>query len=217
MRFGRSAKGLALGLGILLSAVATAAERAMVLPANMKVLNCAMPDKDYRFLGSDAPGQLFLPGEPVNIRLALKKSEGDFAIEIQEITTRDPEKKIEGMEGFTDTGGHAPLLGLEGKPVLHRLRVAFGDKPEAEVEVKKLPVPERLGTYALILVHGGKRQFLGTVARIPKARAEGNLENTPIFGEAAFFDRPETYAKRAAAYDRMGVRGIRLEIGWNEN
>src|SRR5512137_2311965 len=83
-------------VSLALGSAAAAAERAMVLPANMKVLNCAMPDKDFRFLGSDAPGQLFFPGEPVNVRLALKKSEGDFAIEIQEITSRDPEKKIEG-------------------------------------------------------------------------------------------------------------------------
>jgi len=200
----------------LVGSVALAAERALVLPANMKVLNCAMPEKDNRFLGSNAPGQLFLPGEAVNVRLALKKTDEPLAIEIQEITTRDPERKTEGMEGFTDTAGHAPLIGLEGKPITHRLKAAFDDKPESQVEVKNLPIPERFGTYALILVRGKERQFLGTVARVPKPREEGNLENTPIFGEAAFMDRVERYADRAAAYNRMGVHGLRLEIGWNE-
>jgi len=204
-------------LVFLFVSAASAAERCIVLGSNMKVLNCAMPDKDFRFLGSNAPGQLFLPGERVSIQIALKQSEGDFALEIQEVTTRDPEKKIEGMEGFTDTGGHAPLLGLEGKPILFPLQVTFYGQPEVQVGIHDFPLPQRFGTYALILVHNGKRQFLGTVARIPKPREDGNLENTPIFGEAAIFDNPELYAKRAATYDRMGVRGIRLEIGWNEN
>jgi hypothetical protein len=203
--------------GAALAGVAASGERSLVLPANMKALNCAMPEKENRFLGSSAPGQLFLPGEAVNVRLALKKTDEPLAVEIQEITTRDPERKIEGMEGFTDTAGHAPLIGLEGKPVVHRLKVAFDEKPEKEVEVQKLPVPERFGTYALLLLRGkGGRQFLGTVARVPKPRAGGNLENTPVFGEAGFLDRPERFADRAAAYQRMGVHGLRLEIGWNE-
>mgnify|MGYP000106109465 CR=1 FL=1 len=196
--------------------VASAAEKSLVLPANMKVLDCAMPDKDARFLGSSAPGQLFLPGEPVNITLALRKTDEALAIEIREITTRDPERRIAGMEGFTDTAGHAPLIGLEGKPIVHKLKVAFGERPEAQVEVQKLPVPERFGTYALILLRGKGRQFLGSVARVPRPREGGNLENTPVFGEAGFFDKPERYAARAAAYQRMGIHGVRLEIGWNE-
>jgi len=200
----------------LLSGAALAAEKSLVLPANMKALNCTMPEKDNRLLGSSAPGQLFLPGEPVAVRLALKKTDEPLAIEIQEITTRDPERKIEGMEGFTDTAGHAPLIGLEGKPVVHKLKAAFGDKPETEIEVPNLPLPERFGTYALVLLRGKGRQFLGTVARVPKPREGGNLENTPVFGEAGFLDRPERFADRAAAYQRMGVHGLRLEIGWNE-
>jgi len=213
-QLGRSPAWMAL-LVCVVGAGAAAAEHPLVLKANMDVLRCSAPDADHRFLGSSAPGQLFLPGEPVSVKLALKKSDEKLAIEIQEITTRDPEKTIK--EAFTDTAGHAPLIGLEGKPILHRLKVAFDDKPEAEIEVRNLPVPERFGTYALVLVRGKERQFLGTVARVPKPRSGGTLENTPIFGEAAFFDRQELLPARAAAYDRMGVRGIRLEIGWNEN
>jgi len=201
---------------LLLARTGAGGEQALVLEPNMKVLNCAMPNTNYRFLGSSAPGQLFLPGEPVNIKLALKKGKGDLAIEIQEITTRDPERKAKAEGGYTDTAGHAPLIGLEGKPILHPLKVTYGDKAEAQVEVKNLPVPARFGTYALVLVRGKSRQFLGTVARVPKPRAHGHLENTPIFGEAAFFDRTELLKQRAAAYDRMGIRGLRLEIGWSE-
>lgn len=213
MRFARGWCVLAVGV---LGGAALAAEKSLVLPANMKALDCAMPGKENRFLGSSAPGQLFLPGEAVAVRLALARTDEPLALEIQEITTRDPERRIEGTEGFTDTAGHAPLIGLEGKPIVHKLKVAFGDKPEAEVEVPKLPVPERLGTYALVLRRGKGRQFLGTVARVARPKPGGNLENTPVFGEAGFLDRPERFADRAAAYQRMGVHGLRLEIGWNE-
>jgi len=150
------------------------------------------------------------------LRLALAKADQPLAIEIQEITTRDPARKIGGREGYTDTAGHAPLVGLAGKPIVHRLDVAFGDKPEAEVEVRNLPVPQRFGTYALILLRGKGRQFLGTVARVPRPRKDGTLDNTPLSGEAPFLDRPERYRERAAAYARMGIRGLRLELGWNE-
>jgi len=214
----RNRVGLALcgmvALGLLEGLAASAGEQPLVLADNLEVLRCAPPDASARFLGSNAPGQVFLPGEAVNVRLALEKRPGDLALEIQEISTRDPERKAKGS--FTDTAGQAPLIGLEGKPIRHRLKVAFGDAAEAEAEVKGLPVPERFGTYALVLVAGGKRQFLGTVARVPKPRPDGTLENTPIFGEAAFFDDHERLDARAAAYDRMGVRGIRLEIGWSE-
>ena len=32
-----------------------------------------MPNTTYRFAGSNAPGQMFLPGEPVDIKLVFAK------------------------------------------------------------------------------------------------------------------------------------------------
>lgn len=205
---------------ILVALVGSAQAQSLVLKPNMNVLRCSMPDVNYRFVGSNAPGQIFFADEPVNINLAFKRGSDrgaiDFAIEIQQITTRDPGRKIESGEGFTDTAGYAPLIGLEGKPILHRIKVFFKDEPETRVEVRDLPVPRRFGTYALILIRGNKRQFLATVCRVPKPRTYGNIENTPILGEFALFDRPELYETRAAIYNRMGVRGIRAELHWSE-
>jgi len=84
------------------------------------------------------------------------------------------------------------------------------------VEIDDLPIPPRFGTYALVLIRGGERRFLGTVARVPAPRADATLETTPIFGEFSFFDREEAYAARAAVYERIGVRGMRLETSWSE-
>lgn len=202
-------------------ATAAQAQTALVLNPNMQVLTCEMPNTTYRFVGSNAPGQLFFADEPVHVKLVFKKG-GDrgsvaFAIEIQEITTRDPERKVKGLEGFTDTAGHALIIGLEGKPVTHPLKVTFDDKPEVAFEVKDLPVPKKLGTYGLMLVRGGKRQFLGSVARVPRPRPAATLDNTPIFGETGFFDKPERFPLRAQQYARMGIRGMRLDAGWRES
>ena len=201
------------------SGAAWAGEAGLVLAPNMKELKCDMPNETYRFAGSNAPGQLFLPDEPVSLKLVFKKGTDngavDFAIEIQEIGTRTPGRVNEGMEGFTDTAGHAPLIDVIGKPVLHPVRVSFDDKPETQVDVQNLPLPKRFGTYALVLVRDAKRLFLASVCRVPKPREDGTLENTPIFGEGQFINRDP--ALRAKQYQRMGIRGWRSELSWSES
>jgi hypothetical protein len=194
------------------------AQNTFLLPANMKELKCDAPNETYRFTGSSSPGQLFLPGEAVDIRLAFKKGGDtgtvDFAIEIQEVGTRTPGKVVQGMEGFSDTSGHAPIFDLIGQPVSHAIKVTFGDEAESQVEIANLPVPQRFGTYALILCRGGTRQFLATVARVPRPRADGTTDNVPIFGEGTFMSGD--LDTRAAIYGRMGIRGWRSELAWNE-
>ncbi len=167
----RSALIPAVAVAFLASAAAARGESQFVLAANMKVLRCDMPNTTYRFAGSNAPGQIFLPGETIDVKLIFAKGTNrgevrDFAIEIQEITTRDPEARIK--EAFTDTGGNAPLVALEGKPITCPISVRFDARPETAFEVKGLPLPARLGTYALVLVRGAKRQFLATLCRVPQ-------------------------------------------------
>jgi hypothetical protein len=191
----------------------------LVLPDNMAVLKASMPTPEYHFLGSNAPSQVFLTDEPVNVKASFAKGGDngavDFVLEIQEITTRDPSAKAKG--GYTDTGGDAPRIGLEGKPIQHPFKVMFDDKKETVVEIANIPVPAKFGTYALVLVRGDKRQFLGSVTRVIAPSATATLENTPIFGEFAFFDNAERYNDRAAAYERIGIKGLRLETSWNES
>ena len=191
-------------------------DKPLVLEDNLKVLGAGAPDENYRFVGSNAPGQLFLPKERATLRFDFAKGgdQGtvrDFAIEIQEITTRDPDARSKG--GFTDTSGNAPLIGLEGQTARVPLEVHFTDKPRAEFEVPNFPLPEKFGTYALVLTRGEKRQFLATLARVPQPRADGSVDNVPIFGEGVLIDHD---GRRADYYARMGVRGWRAEAGWNE-
>ena len=190
-------------------------ENIMIQEDNMKELKCSFPTDRFRLVGSNAPGQLFLDGEQVHLKLALRK--GDlvgtvpFSLEIQEVGTRTPGKVSGGMAGWTDTSGKAPLFDLIGAPSKYDFAVDFGGGDEVRVELKKLPVPNRFGTYALILMHGGERQFLGTVARVPSPRVDGTIENVPILGEGGFIEKPW----RAKVYARMGIRGWRMEGSWN--
>jgi hypothetical protein len=98
-------------LVILASAGVVLADGSLVLEANMKELHAKMPDAANRFVASSAPGQIFLPGETANVTLLLSKGPDQgtkqFEIEVQEITTRDPERKVEGEKGFSDTAGRA--------------------------------------------------------------------------------------------------------------
>jgi hypothetical protein len=204
---------------ILLTAVwALADGPALILPENLAQLKCDPPTATYRFLGSNAPGQLFCPGEAVTLSLAMKRGADvgevkEFALELQEITTRDPEARTKGA--WTDTAGDAPLIALEGQPIRMPLLVTFTDKPETTLEVKNVPLPARFGTYALMLTRGAKRQFLGTLARVPAPRPDGTVENVPIFGEGQFMNG--NIKERADIYFRMGIRGWRSELSWSED
>jgi hypothetical protein len=191
------------------------AENIMIQEENMKELNCSAPNDRFRLIGSNAPGQLFVGNEQVDVKLAFKKGDMNgrvpFLLEIQEVGTRTPGKVAGGMTGWTDTSGKAPLFDLIGTPVKHSFTVDFGNKDEIVVDLKNLPVSQRFGTYALILVRGGDRQFLGTVARVPKPRADGTIDNVPILGEGGFVKKPWM----AKIYARMGIRGWRAETSWN--
>ncbi|HEY3324198.1 MAG TPA: hypothetical protein VGP72_27350 [Planctomycetota bacterium] len=190
-----------------------AADNPLLLEENMQVLKCKKPDDKFRILSASAPGGLFLDGEKAALKLAIAKSDGELAIEIQEITTRDPEARTKG--GLTDTSGYAPLIALEGQPVRVPIKPAVTDKPESEIEIADLPLPARFGNYALILVHAAERQFLGTLSRLPKPRENAMLENVPVFGEGQFMNG--NIEERAQIFARMGIRGWRSELSWSED
>jgi hypothetical protein len=208
---------LLLGVTWVSFAAGLSAENIMIQEDNMKELKCSLPNDRFRLVGSNAPGQVFVGDERVDLKLAFKK--GDlrgrvpFILEIQEVGTRTPGKVAGGMSGWTDTTGKAPLFDLIGFPVKHEFAVDLGERDEVPVEISNLPVPRRFGTYALILIRGDDRQFLGTVARVPIPRSDGTIETVPILGEGGFVEKPS----RAKVYARIGIRGWRTEGSWNSH
>ena len=111
----------------------------MIQGDNMKELNCSLPNGQYRLLRTNAPGQVFVGDEKVNLELAFKKGNSagrvPFLIEIQEIGTRTPGRVVAGMTGWTDTSGKAPRFDVIGAPVKHDFAVDFrGDEVTFELQ-----------------------------------------------------------------------------------
>lgn len=190
----------------------------MFSPANILPLRCKGTMKQYRLVRGNVPGFLYFRGEDVNLTFTFArtkdtKAEAQFVIEIQGVNTRKPNKSKQYIDPF----GYPDVLNLDGKPIRHPLKVSFGDKKEVTFDVPKLPVPERYGTYCLVLVNGAERILLGSVARVMRTRPDGTVDNTPIFGEGQIFSGFKNKADAARSYARMGVRGVRCEIGWRGN
>ena len=211
---GRGVRMLWVMVAIVWSTSLILAEGQLVLDENLKILNAARPDERRKFAGSNVPGQLFFPGEPVDLDFDFAREDNGagYAIELQEITTRDPDSRTNA--GFTDTSGNAPRIAREGAPIQVPLEVNFTDAPRVQFGVRNFPLPEKFGTYAMILMRGdGQRQFLGTLARVPRPRPDGTVDNVPIFGEGALIGDD---GSRSEYYARMGVRGWRKEVQWME-
>ena len=210
-------RALLLGTVCITFAATLLADNIMIQEDNMKELKCSLPNDRFRLVGSNAPGQVFVGDERVDLKMAFKKGDLSgrvpFSLEIQEVGTRTPGKVAGGMAGWTDTTGKAPLFDVIGSPVRQDFTVDFGGRDEVPVELQNLPVPKRFGTYALILVRGDERRFLGTVARVPAPRPDGTIETVPILGEGGFIEKPW----RAKVYARMGIRGWRSEGSWNSH
>ena len=178
--------------------------------ANLAVIKASKGIADYQFLGTNEPSAVFWPDDKVSLNFDfVKGNPSDFNIELQEVTTRDPKASIPGT---TSIAGRAlPLYGLEGKPVNIPVTVSFGSGPRTKFTMDNFPLPARFGTYAMILKTGGKRIFLGTIARVPAARPDGTVDNVPVFGEGAL-----NCVTHPGYYSRLGVRGWRNEGFWNE-
>ncbi|MGI6495024.1 MAG: hypothetical protein ACOX5G_02865 [Kiritimatiellia bacterium] len=192
----------------------------LVLQDNLERLDCEAPDMRFRFLSSGAPGQLFFPGESPTLQLDFERAAftggnaAPLSIEIREIDTRRPGERVKDMAGLTDTSGMAPCVTVG--PVLDTVAIAppEGGGERVAFAVKDFPLPDRFGTYALVLVRGdAERRFLATMARVPRPNPKGTVDNTYIFGEAVMIG---PLGERADIYARMGVRGFRCETGWNE-
>ncbi len=200
--------------------VANTFAQQLILKDNLEVMKAEAPDTRFEFIGSNAPGQIFLPGEKATLELDFERAAftGDNAaplsLELREITTRNPNARVTDAAGFTDTSGMAPLIGIGDVLANVAINPPEGDGERATFKVADFPLPERFGTYAVVLVRGDvERRFLATLARVPTPNPKSTVDNTYIFGESVLIG---PNGERADFYARMGVRGFRSETGWNE-
>lgn len=203
---------------LCMSATMRAGGDGMFDPAMILPLNCQSTTTLYQLVDGNRAGFLYFPGESVDLTLTFVHNDAvdTYAIEIQGVHTRKPNK----TKQYVDPFGFPDILNLDGNPVRHPVTVNFNGNDVATFVVKDLPVPDRYGTYCLILLTGEgttkkDRILLGSVARIMKTRNDATVENTPVFGEGQIFHGFKDKAEAARAYYRMGVRGVRCEISWN--
>jgi hypothetical protein len=212
-------RGIMAGLvsGILCAWLGRAEGGAMFGDANTLPLRCEKTNEVCRITAGNAPGFLYLPGERVDLTLEFRAGPDkgpikDFALEIQGVHTRKPNKTKEYMDPY----GYPDVLNLDGTPIRHPLEVTLEEGKATTVMAAGLPVPDRYGTYCVVLTRGDKRYLLGSVSRVMKSREFGTVENTPIFGEGALLS---CYARDQSPkmISRLGIRGVRCEISWRAN
>lgn len=210
MRFAKVAFASSV-VGLLVGGSFHAQAQILFTKPNQVVLKASPLARQNRVLPDGAPAAfIYFPGEPVNLTLQLTKDDDrPLALEIQGVHTRVPKKDL---TQYIDPFGHPDVVNLDGEPIRHPIAVGWGEQKQAVVVVAKAPVPERYGTYMLILLRGeGKavedRILLGSVARVPAMRKDATADNTPVFGEGN--------TREFKGMARMGIRALRFEIGWN--
>ena len=192
----------------------------LLLPENLKTMGCAAPDTRFMLVRSSQPGNVFYPGDPVDLTLKVTRGKeplGAVTIEVIEIAMR--ENKY--LAGFSVMSAPPAVENL-GPRCKVGVAAAVEDKEgaTAEVEIKDIPVPARYGTYAVrVLPNGKDPQFLCTLLRAMKPK-EGFAVDAPVFGEGQFLthddQKPEKIRQRALTLGRLGIKGVRIELGWAE-
>ena len=212
---------LLLGLGLLPAAGTALAEGDLLRPENLKTLGCAAPDTRHMFVSSSRAGNVFYPGESVDVTVKVTRGAGPLksvTIEVVEIAMRQNRY----LEGWS-TMSPPPAVEVLGRRGRKDLPVTVEDKPgsTATVTAERLPVPDRYGTYALTIAPTGQApQFLCTLLRAHRPKVGFDVD-APVFGEGQFLTHdkqdPELIRRRAMTLGRLGIKGVRIELGWSEN
>ncbi|HUT36254.1 MAG TPA: hypothetical protein VNE39_22390 [Planctomycetota bacterium] len=192
----------------------------LLLPENLKTMGCGAPDTKLLFVRSSQPGNVFYPGDSVDLTIKVtrgKEALRSVALEIIEIAARQ-NKYLKGWSVMSEPVA-IENLGSRGKL---DVPVTIEDKEgtTAEVEARNVPVPARYGTYAVTIAPNGENpQFLCTLLRAHKPK-EGFDVDAPVFGEGQFLthdsQKPEHIRARALTLARLGIKGVRIELGWAE-
>ena len=205
----------------LAAAGAEGAEPDLLRPGNLKAMGCAAADTKYMFVDASRAGNVFYPGESVDLTIKVTRGEKPLksvTLAVIEIATR----KNKYLEGWS-TMSAPPAVEVLGRRGTRSVPVTVEDKPGATAQwvVKGLPVPARYGTYAVTIAPNGERpQFLCTLLRAHKPK-QGFDVNAPVFGEGQFLthdsQKPEHIRRRAMTLGRLGIKGVRIELGWSED
>jgi len=206
---------------LVAAARAAAAEPDLLRPGNLKTMGCAKPDTRYLFVRSSRPGNVFYPSEAVDLTVKVTRGDGplrSISLGVIEIAMRQ-NRYLPGRSTMTAP----PAVEVLGRIAKRDVPVTVADTKgaTAEVAVKGLPVPAKYGTYAVTIAPNGQRpQFLCTLLRAHRPK-EGFDVDAPVFGEGQFLTHddqdPEKIRQRALTLARLGIKGVRIELGWSES
>ncbi len=186
---------------------------------NFKELNVEEMEKECKLTALNQPAGIYFPGEECEITLIAPEKPAEAldggTLELIGVHNRNAAK---GEVGFVLVTSGPRITRVERQPI----RVAIDASKAANGELKvKLPLPDEFGTNVILLERkGGKRSFIGSVARVlksveskgevPHIMAESGVSNftgLSVIGGAEPF---------AAAYERMGVKLVRWEFHWQQ-
>ncbi len=193
----------------------------LLRPANLKTMGCGKPDTRYMFVRSSRPGNVFYPGEAVDLTVKVTRGNDplkSISLGVIEIATRQ-NRYLEGWSTMTAPAA-VEVVGRVGKRDVP-VTVADRKGATAEIAVKNLPVPAKYGTYAVTIAPNGRApQFLCTLLRAHRPK-QGFDVDAPVFGEGQFLTHddqdPEKIRQRALTLGRLGIKGVRIELGWSQS
>ncbi|OPZ30654.1 MAG: hypothetical protein BWZ02_00631 [Lentisphaerae bacterium ADurb.BinA184] len=197
-------------LGVCLLTAATPAGAAMLggrPPSGFEQTFGLSPDqkaRDYtaQLIESSAPANVFWPGD-----------EAVFTFQFINLTDAPlaAEGRIEILTYITRTGNDVFATSMErtGEAGTVPVTVSLAAKGFNNVRVK-VPLPERFGAYALVVdLPGHGRQFGAGCVRTPAA-TPGRVQ----YPSYAMDIRGGSVPQDAALFQRLGIRGARMECGY---
>ncbi len=230
---------------LLVAGAAQAAGPSLLDRRNLNVMGCAAPNIHYAFVTSSEPGNVFFPGDAVNLQIRLSAAgKGKFLeFSIGRIGMYKNRYWHPGWASMVPSGvpkieflgwrahvrvvtGAAGKLGAalaasgRGYPAASATYLKPAPGGGSMLEVSHLPVPERYGCYVITVAPDGKNpQFLCTVLRAHRITPGFNT-GAPILNEAALMtqgadNNPALLLRGARTASRLGLKILRFEAHWS--
>ena len=206
--------------GVLLSFLFTAETFAqqpdLLHPKNLEILGCSAPNNNVAFVGASQPGNVFFPGEEIVLSVNVASgATGMYNVHVREITMRQNVYHTGSSSGGSTVFGGIPAIEVAEK--METFEIEFSGDGKTEILLPK-DYAQRFGTY---LVSVGKKDakpvFLCTFVRAHDTGNKGSIDS-PVFGEGQFITHdkqdPVLLRQRMMTLRRLGIRGARIEFGW---
>jgi len=181
-------------------------------PDALKLLRCEKIEAELRLIGTGENAGLFESGEAAQVKFSNAANfDRASTLELIGIHTRRVGKGASGNIGQRES----PQLFVEDSTPV---RQSLAEAPIREgVMTIDLPLPERFGTYAIVLERsGGRRTLVAAVSRVFK-QAKRNAAFPHLMGE---FTPRGSYGNvaesklAARVLSKLGIELMRMEGGW---